>query len=143
MSDSINLSLTKLSIAIRIANEKIMCEIGLHAGQAQILMSLWEKDPQSQAELVKNLCIAAPTVNKMVKKLVESDFVVPEKCSNDKRLVKVKLTTKGEKIKQDVKSQQKKLEKIIYKGFSETERLSLPILLEKVYVNLSNQPYNS
>jgi len=139
MEEKINHLLTKLTIAHRIANEKLMCEIGLHSGQVQILSSLWEKDGQSQAELVRNLCVSPPTVNKMVSKLTESGFVFKKKCPNDKRLMRVYLKDKGISAQPSVEKQWKRLEKLILKEISETEKLLIPILIRKISTNLTSE----
>ncbi len=136
MDKKINQLLTKLGIAHRIANEKLMCEIGLHSGQVQILSSLWENDGQSQAELVRNLCVSPPTVNKMVSKLTDSKFVLKKKCPKDKRLMRVYLREKGITVRPRVHKQWEQLESLILKDFSETEKLLIPILLEKISTNL-------
>ena len=140
MENSINSLLSKLSIAVRIANENLMCDIGLHSGQVQILIALWEQDVQSQAELVRKLCVSPPTINKMVKKLIQSGFITTQKCPEDKRLTRVRLTAKGARIQPQVEEQLDKLEKVLLQDFSETEKVLIPILLEKLSENLKLAP---
>ncbi|NNF00499.1 MAG: MarR family transcriptional regulator, partial [Pyrinomonadaceae bacterium] len=89
MEFDVNRVLSRLTVAHRKANEEAMCEIGLHSGQVQILASLWEKDGQSQADLVRDLCVSPPTVNKMVARLSDANFVSTKKCPEDKRLMRV------------------------------------------------------
>ncbi len=137
MEKSINTILSKLSVASRIANEKLMCDIGLHSGQAQILRELGENDGRSQAELVRSLCVSAPTVNKMVSRLSEAGFVTTRQCPEDNRLMRVRLTAKGARIQPKIEEQLRKLETALLSGFSETENVLLPILLEKIHANLS------
>ena len=136
MAEEIDLTLAKLTIAFRIANEKVMCDIGLHAGQVQVLGSLWNRDGQSQAGIVRDLCISAPTVNKMVLKLEKSGLVNIRKCPHDKRLKRVYLTPQGRKVKPKVARQRRHLNKVLLQDLSETEILLLPILLEKISKNL-------
>ncbi len=137
MDAPINSLLSKLAVANRIANEKLMCEIGLHAGQAQVLVALWENGSQSQADLVRKLCVSAPTVNKMVSKLADSGFVTSERSADDKRIMNVRLTGRGARIQSKVEKQLERLESILLRDFSETERLLLPILLKKMLTNLN------
>ncbi len=137
MENNLNNLLSKLSIAIRIANENLMCEVGLHSGQAQILTELWEEDTQSQAELVQKLCVSPPTVNKMVKKLEEAGFVTMQRCPEDKRRMRVRLTAKGVRIQPKVKEQLNRMESALLKDLSETERLLIPLLLEKLHKNVT------
>ena len=136
MENKTNHLLSKLSVAIRVANENLMCEVGLHAGQAQILMELWAEDRQSQAELAKKLCVSPPTVNKMAKKLSDAGFVTIQRCPDDGRLKRVRLTAKGARIQPKVEEQLDKLETILLKDLSETERLLVPLLLERLHKNV-------
>ncbi len=136
MENSVNILISKIAIVSRIANEKLMCDIGLHSGQAQILRELGENDGSSQAELVRSLCVSAPTVNKMVSRLAEAGFVTTRQCPEDNRLVRVRLTAKGARIQPEIKKQLRKLETALLAEFSETENVLLPFLLEKIHSNL-------
>ena len=136
MAEEVDALLAKLTIAFRIANENLMCDVGLHAGQVQVLSSLWTRDGQSQADIVRDLCISAPTVNKMVLKLAKAGLVSIRKCPNDRRLTRVYLTPRGRRMKPKVAIQRRHLNKALLRDLSETEILLLPILLEKIWNNL-------
>ncbi len=136
MKSSINSLLSQLAIATRIANENAMIDIGLHSGQAQVLSSLSEKDGQSQAELVRNMGVSAPTVNKIVAKLSETGFVQVRKCKTDNRLMRVHLTAKGARTHPRIEEQLRSLEGAILKDFTDTEKVLISMLLERLYLNL-------
>ncbi len=93
--NSVTYNLTQLTIAYRTYLERAMGEIGLHSGQIFVLISLWKSDGQSQIDLVRNLSLTAPTINKMVKSLTTSGHVECRKCETDGRLMRVFLTAKG------------------------------------------------
>ncbi len=137
MENEINDTLAKLTISYRTINENLMCEIGLHAGQAQVLSVLWGEDGRSQAEIVRELCISPPTVNSLVSKLRKSNFVTTKKCRRDKRLIRVHLTKKGKDIQKNTERQLEKLEAIIVNEFIDTERVLVKMLLEKIRNNLN------
>lgn len=139
----INSVLSRLTVGYRITSEKLMREIGLHAGQAQILSVLWKEDGLSQAEIVRELCISPPTVNSLVAKLNKSKFVTTKKCPRDKRLMRVHLTKKGKNIREKVEKQMKKLKNIVLSDFSDTEQVLVAMLLEKIRSNLQNLDPNS
>lgn len=129
--------LTQLAIAYRTYLEKAMSAIGLHSGQIFVLISLWKTDGQSQIDLVKNLSLTAPTVNKMVKSLVKSGFIECRKCSTDGRLARVFLTDKGIQCQSLVAEQWGKIETQSYSNLTETEKLVLSQLFVKLKENLS------
>jgi DNA-binding MarR family transcriptional regulator len=114
-----------------------MNAIGLHSGQIFVLISLWKKDGQSQIELVNNLALTAPTVNKMVKSLIRSGFIECRKCSSDGRLMRVFLTDKGIECQSLAAEQWSKIESQSYSNLTETEKLVLSQLFLKLKENLS------
>lgn len=133
---TIGFSLLQISTAHRNLLEKMMIEIGLHHSQISVLNLLWESDGQSQAELVRQLKIAAPTVNKMIGSLSANGFVQTKKCKNDSRMVRVYLTKKGKEIRSQVLEQWKKVEEMLLRDFSETEKMLFSLQLEKLKKNL-------
>lgn len=127
----------QLAIAYRTHLEKAMNVIGLHSGQVFVLISLWKTDGQSQVDLVKNLTLSAPTVNKMVKSLLKSGFIECRKCSSDGRLMRVFLTRKGIECQTLAAKQWSKFEAQSYSNLTETEKLVLTQLFVKLKENLS------
>lgn len=132
MKDSISYSFNQIANVFWINLEKIMSDIGLHAGQVFVLNSLWEIDGQSQAELVRSLQVSPPTIYNMIVRLVDAGFVETRKCEKDARLIRVYLTEKGSEIKPKFEEQWLKLEEKMFSEFSETERLMFSLLLKKI-----------
>jgi MarR family transcriptional regulator, organic hydroperoxide resistance regulator len=112
--------------------DKLMKEIGLHGGQVFVLNALWSTDGQSQAELVKQLNISAPTVYNMVTRLAETGFVEVNKDENDARIMRVHLTEKGFEIKDKVFEQWRKLELQTFTKLTEPEKMMFSMLLQKI-----------
>lgn len=135
--NSVTYALTQLAIAYRTYLERAMGEIGLHSGQIFVLISLWRSDGQSQIDLVRNLNLTAPTVNKMVKSLTANGYVECRKCETDGRLMRVFLTDKGVLCQSSVAEQWNKIETQSYSNLTETEKLVLSQLFAKLKENLS------
>ena len=138
IKQTISFSLSNISVSYRNLLEKLMDEIGLHGGQVYVLNELWEHDGQSQAEIMKSLAVSAPTITKMISSLVSASFVQTKKCKNDARLTRVYLTKKGQVIHPLVLAQWAKLEEIALKNFSDTEKVLVSLLLEKLKNNFSS-----
>ena len=138
IKQTISFSLSNISVYYRNLLEKLMDEIGLHAGQVYILNELWARDGQSQAEIMKTLGVSAPTITKMIASLINSSFIQTKKCKNDARTTRVYLTKKGKVIQPLVIAQWEKLEEIALKGFSDTEKVLVSLLLEKLKNNFSS-----
>lgn len=137
--NSLTYLFTQVSTAYRNRLQKQMNVINLHSGQIFILFSLWEKDGQSQIELVKDLNLTPPTIYKMVDSLMRNGFVTSEKCGADGRLMRVYLTDKGRQSKEAVEAQLLLLEADFFSGLNETEKLILMQILSKLKGGITNQ----
>jgi DNA-binding MarR family transcriptional regulator len=115
--------------------EKKMNEIGLHSGQVFVLFELWKKDGQSQIKLANSLNVAPPTVNKMLKGLSDSGFVVTGRYEDDGRTTRAHLTRKGVEIRALIEEQWRDLEQETMANLTETEKLILFQLLGKLREN--------
>lgn len=136
IENSLTYLLTPIANAYWVNLEKAMNEIKLHSGQVFVLISLWKQDGQSQIQLSKNLNLAPPTVNKMVKNLVDSGFARSQRGKTDTRIVRVFLTDKGNEIRSLIEEQWLKLETRTLLNFTETEKLILFQLFGKLKENL-------
>ena len=130
--------ITQITTTYRNLLEKSMVDLGLHSGQVFILIELWNIDGISQIELANKLKVSAPTINKMVKSLTQNEFVSCRRDESDTRIVKVFLTTKGVEIKPQVEQQWLQIEQKIVQNLTETEKLVLGQLFEKLKDGLSN-----
>lgn len=137
-SDTINYKISDLAALHRTALEKCLSRTGIHSGQVFILFELWKQDGLSQIELVNKLKLTAPTINRMVKGLSDSDFLELKRSDSDARLVNVFLTDKGRAIKPEVETAWNNLESDLTGHLTETEKLILLQLLEKVLLYFYN-----
>lgn len=131
-SKTINYKISDLAAQHRTELEKSLSEVNIHSGQVFILFELWEEDGLSQIELAKKLKLSAPTINKMVKNLKDSKFVVLKRSESDARLVNVFLTERGKQIQINVERIWLDLESKITMHLTETEKLIFLQLLEKI-----------
>ena len=136
MLTQINTLLTKLSITYRDVTEKKLKAIGIHSGQAQVLSILWQTDGITQADLCRKLNVSSPTVNLLVNKIKNKKFVKCQKCPTDKRIQRIYLTDKGRKIRPKIEAQWLEIEEILLLDFSDTEKLLVMMLLEKMTKNI-------
>lgn len=136
LSTPVNRLLSEIALFHRTSVEKMMDEIGIHGGQVSILSELWEHDGLSQADFVRQLGISPPTVHKLIARLEKGGFIKNAKSPEDNRIVRAYLTKKGRDIRPKVEEQWQKLEDDLLANFTETERLIIPVLLEKLKGNL-------
>lgn len=125
-------SFTGITNSFRDILDKNFKQIGLHGGQAFVLISLLNDDAQTQISLARTLKLSAPTINKMIKSLAANDFVTCNKCENDGRSVRIRLTKKGSDIRDAVEEQLKNTEAVFFVNLTETEKLIFSQILDKL-----------
>ena len=130
--DTVSYLLAKVTTAFRNSLERHMGEIGLHGGQIFVLLELWKQDGLRQIDIATRLNLSAPTVNKMLKGLIEINLVTSSKIDKDKRPKRIFLTEKGFDIRQEVEEQWLELEESCLTGLTEGERSILVELLGKL-----------
>lgn len=132
--ETVSYLLAKVSTAFRNSIERHMAGIGLHGGQIFVLIELWKQDGLRQVDIAKRLDIAAPTVNKMIKGLMDMEYklVTLEQADGDGRSTRVFLTKDGAAIRTKVEAQWLELEESSLSGLTETERMILLDLLSKL-----------
>ena len=126
----------QISTYYKVEIEKQLNEFNLHAGQIFILFELWKTDGLSQIELSANLQLSPPTINKMVKSLMNNSFIVTAACPGDGRVVRVYLTPKGVAIRPQVEERWRKIEDKLVANLTATEQLVLSQLFGKLIENL-------
>ena len=131
--------LAKVSVAHKNMLERRMGEIGLHSGQVFILLALWEQDGLRQIDLADTLNLSAPTINKMLKGMVDTGLVSRSRFEGDRRSTRLFLTDAGRQMKPHVEEQWRQLELRVTADMTETERLILPQLLVKLLENYLNK----
>ena len=139
MSLSISFLLGYICKANHNAAENALASIGLHAGQDQLLSSLWEEDGLTQVELAKKMCVQPPTVNKMLTRLESVGLVERRLDPDDNRFSGVYLTEKSHHLKQEVEQAFSKLEERVVANLSLEERILLKRLLMQVHENLKER----
>ncbi|HSK70789.1 MAG TPA: MarR family winged helix-turn-helix transcriptional regulator [Pyrinomonadaceae bacterium] len=136
---NINYKFSQITNDFWLKLEKSMNEIGLHGGQIFILISLWSEDGQSQIDLSKKLKSTPPTIHKMIKSLRKNNFINVKRDKKDARIVRVFLTAKGNDIRAQVEDQWIKLESEFFSPLTETEKLILLQISEKLGENLTGK----
>lgn len=124
--------LSRVTTAFRNSLERSMGGIGLHSGQALVLLELWKQDGQRQVDLATRLGVSGPTINKTVVGLIDSGLVKRARLEDDARSVRVFLTKAGSDIQDAVVAQWHELEESTVAGLTEAERLILFELLMKM-----------
>ena len=130
--ETVSFLLAKVTTAFRNALERQMGTIGLHGGQIFVLLELWNQDGLRQIDIASRLNLSAPTVNKMLKGLIDINLVTRSRIDDDARSTRIFMTTRGHEMREHIEAQWLEMEENCLSGLTETERLVLFELLGKL-----------
>ncbi|MFJ8025770.1 MarR family winged helix-turn-helix transcriptional regulator, partial [Streptomyces sp. NPDC096311] len=102
-----------------------------------LMMQLWERGEQRQADLIKTLGLDPSTVTKMLQRLEQSGFVTRNPSPTDRRAVVVNTTRAGQALRDRVLQAWRDLESITAAGFSQDEYEQAMRVLTRIETNLT------
>ena len=88
-----------------------------------VMMYLWENKETNVKELGKTLLLDSNTLTPLLKKLEQKEYIIRAKSEKDERNLIIKLTEKGEKLKQEARIIPKEIGKCINLSPEEAEML--------------------
>lgn len=117
-----------------------MTHLGLHPGQIPFLMLLSEKGEMSQKDIAGELHVKPPTVNVMVQRMEKAGFVSRRQDEKDQRITRICLTEKGMQMREKVISCVVENDRLVLRGFSDTEECLLRRFLQQIIGNINSIP---
>jgi MarR family transcriptional regulator, 2-MHQ and catechol-resistance regulon repressor len=84
--------------ALQRRGEKPMSKIGISVAEFKILRSLNESQPASMAKLSHDIVLTQPAITFFVDKLEERELVRRSRDSEDRRVINIMMTAKGEAL---------------------------------------------
>jgi DNA-binding MarR family transcriptional regulator len=114
-----------------------LANLGLFAGQEQVLEALNNKGALAMSELAAVLRVRAPTASKMVTRLAALGFVQRDLGRKDARTVRIRLTRKGRMAVTHLQGVWDEVERDLLKDLSSTEQGQLHELLLRAATNLA------
>ena len=114
-----------------------LSELGLFAGQEQVLQALANAGPMTMGELAAILRVRPPTASKTVSRLSALKLVERHTEPGDARVVRVKLTRDGKRKAAAINALWDGVEAELLEGFDNKERKRLRKLLRKAAKNLA------
>lgn len=116
--------------------EKNLEGTGIHRGQHRLLMTLACKPFRSQVELARKLEVTPATIAVSLKSLEKTGFIERRMRQEDNRVNFVELTERGRQIVEMSRDFFDMLDRQMYQGFSEDERIQFSHFLERIYQNM-------
>lgn len=117
--------------------EKLVGKTGIHRAQHRMLMTLSDREFDSQAELAAMLEISTATVAVSLKKLERDGYIRKTAKAEDSRANFVQLTEKGKQVVEDSREIFEYIDEQAIKDFTDEELVFLRTYLKRIYDNLS------
>jgi DNA-binding MarR family transcriptional regulator len=86
--------------------------MNLHPGQELLLMQLFDRDGQSQAELLERVGLDHSTVSKSLRRMQDAGLLTREPAPHDRRVMVVHLTDAGRAMREPITEMWRSLERI-------------------------------
>lgn len=110
-----------------------LSELNLTYPQYLVMLVLWEHQEMNVKELGEKLYLDSGTLTPLLKRLEKSEYVIRKRSEKDERVLKVWLTLKGEKLKEEAKKIPQELSSKFSKSGVEYELLKQE--LQKIIEN--------
>jgi DNA-binding MarR family transcriptional regulator len=88
----------------------LLRELGLHPGQELLLMRLFDRDGQTQSQLLEAVGLDHSTVSKALRRMEASGLVQRKQADHDRRVLLVHLTDAGEALRAPIEDLWRTLE---------------------------------
>ncbi|MFG2577327.1 MarR family winged helix-turn-helix transcriptional regulator [Streptomyces sp. NPDC048481] len=92
--------------------------LNLHPGQELLLMQLFDRDGQTQGELLERVGLDHSTVSKSLRRMQEAGLLTREPAPHDRRAMVVHLTDAGRALREPIADMWRTLEEISVRDLS-------------------------
>lgn len=120
---------------VKILNKKFE-KYGITYSQFNIIRILWEKEGQTQKEILENLSIKPSSLSGILDLLEKKELVKRIIDEKDARINRIYITEKGKNIKQLSIEIFNETDKILTQGFSDEEKSLLLLWLKRIKKNI-------
>lgn len=86
--------------------------MSLHPGQELLLMQLFDRDGQTQAELLERVGLDHSTVSKSLRRMQDAGLLTREPAPHDRRVMVVHLTDAGRAMQEPITEMWRSLERV-------------------------------
>jgi DNA-binding MarR family transcriptional regulator len=129
--------LAQVCQAYRALSDAFMDDIAMHRAQAGLLCRLFVQDGMTQSEIGEQLAVQGATITNILQRMEEAGLVTRRRDEEDNRLVRVNLTEAGRERERAITEQFLKLERAVFEGISDSDRVVLRQLLNQMLRNMS------
>ena len=112
-------------------------ETGVYHAQHRLLMEISRHPNASQADIARSMDISPATIAVSLKKLEKGGYIHKVMDEADNRFNQITITAKGNRVVERNKQIFEATERKVFEGFTEAEKVTLSLLLQKLDANLA------
>ncbi len=113
-------------------------EQGLNYSQAVIIKNLKQNGAQKVSDLAEKLSMTPGAITGIADKLISSGYIIRNRSEEDRRVVFLELSPKGEEIIQSLRKQMGDLFKQLFSGISEEDIGHLIRIYKQILINIDH-----
>jgi DNA-binding MarR family transcriptional regulator len=133
--DSLGYLIGKLRGFIMQALDASLADLGLTAAQGIVLIRVGAEADNTAAALCRRSGYDTGSMTRMIDRLEEKGFVVRERSTEDRRVIKLRLTESGESLRSQITARSCQILEPRLEGFTKEEYLLLKSLLRRLLDN--------
>jgi DNA-binding MarR family transcriptional regulator len=111
---------------------RLLRELGLHPGQEHLLMHLYDRDGQTQSELLESVGLDHSTISKALSRMEQAGLLRREKSERDRRVIVVWLTDEGRAMRAPIERMWQTLERTAVGALDADQAESFLVMAENV-----------
>ena len=96
----------------------LLRQLDLHPGQELVLMHLFDRDGQTQSELLASVGLDHSTVSKTLRRMQDAGLLIRQPAEHDRRVMVVHLTEKGRAMREPIATMWRTLEETTTQNLS-------------------------
>ena len=119
------------------ALEAVIKPYGIGVGQWYFLRELWAEDGLTQGDLSARAGMTAPTTVVAIRRMVDDGLVLRKQDAKDRRKVRIYLTKKGRRFRDELLPLALDVTNVATEGFSQEDIHQFRSLIDRMNKNLS------
>lgn len=112
-------------------------ETGVYHAQHRLLMEISRHPNASQTDIARSMDISSATIAVSLKKLEKGGYIHKAMDEVDNRFNQITITGKGNQVVERSKQIFEATDRKVFEGFTEEEKVTLSLLLQKLDANLT------
>jgi DNA-binding MarR family transcriptional regulator len=118
----------------------LLRQLDLHPGQELVLMHLFDRDGQTQSELLASVGLDHSPLSKTLRRMQDAGLLLRQPADHDRRVMVVHLTEKGRAMREPITSKWQTLEETTTRNLSPQQAESVMNAADAIVSSINARP---